>query len=66
MEVRGAGAIKDLSLGLDSPVEDYAIGSTRPLKEIRLPGAAELDKLMTSLQKSVASVRIEGTWASRK
>ena len=28
---------------------------------IRLPGAEELDKLMTSLQKSVASVSIEGT-----
>ena len=46
---------------LAAVVEGYAIGSTRPLKGIRLPGVAELDKLMTSLQKSVASVRIEGT-----
>ncbi|MCG7852578.1 MAG: hypothetical protein MIO92_08655, partial [Methanosarcinaceae archaeon] len=60
-EVRGAGIIKDLNLGLASPLEGYAIGSTRPLKDTHLPGAEELDKLMTSLQKSVASVKIEGT-----
>ena len=61
VEVRGAGAIKDLTLGIASPVEGYAIGSTRPLKGIHLPGVKELDKLMTSLQKNVASVKIEGT-----
>ena len=61
VEVRGAGAIKDLNQGKDSPVEGYAIGSTRPLKGIHLPGVEELDKLMTSLQKGAASVRIEGT-----
>jgi len=63
VEVRGAGVIKDISLGLASPIEGYAIGSTRPLKGMRLPGVEELDKLMSFLQKSVASVKIEGTLA---
>ncbi|MCF7958598.1 MAG: AsmA-like C-terminal region-containing protein [Phycisphaerae bacterium] len=61
VEVRGAATIKDISLGSASPIEGYAIGSTRPLKGINLPGIKELDKLMTSLQKSVASVSIGGT-----
>jgi hypothetical protein len=28
---------------------------------MRLPGARELDKLMTSLQKNAASVKVQGT-----
>jgi hypothetical protein len=61
VEVRGAGSIKDLSLGLESPVDGYAFASNRPLKKMRLPGARELDRLMTSLQKNAASVKVQGT-----
>ncbi|MBN1846374.1 MAG: hypothetical protein JW810_11865, partial [Sedimentisphaerales bacterium] len=61
VEVRGAGSIRDLSRGADSPIEGYAIGTTRPLKELELPGMKQLDKLMRSLQTGSSSVRIAGT-----
>jgi hypothetical protein len=61
IEVRGAGTIGNLSIGTDSTIEGYAVASTRPLKGLHLPGVRELDKLMTSLQTSVTSVKVGGT-----
>jgi len=61
VETRGAGTIKDISMGLSSPIEGYAVASTRPLKGVTLPGIDELDKLMQILQRDVACVKIEGT-----
>jgi hypothetical protein len=61
VEIRGAGQIKDFKRGKASPVEGYAVGSTRVLKNVRLPGISELDRLMASLQSGVASVMVGGT-----
>lgn len=61
VEVRGAGEIKDFTRGGQSAVQGYAVGSTRVLKEVRLPGVKELDRLMASMQTGVASVTIDGT-----
>ncbi len=66
VEVRGAGTVKDLNLGLESPVDGYAFASNRPLKKMRLPGARELDRLTTSLQKNAASVKVQGTLGEPK
>ena len=48
VDIRGAGRIEDWSLGAASPVAGYAVGSTRILKDIQLPGVRELDRLMAS------------------
>lgn len=61
VEIRGAGTIRDVALGPDSPVDGYAVGSTRVLKGVRLPGVRQLDRLMSSLQTGIASVTIRGT-----
>jgi len=61
VEIRGAGQIDDFRLGSTSPIEGYAFGSTRILKGIPLPGVKELDRLMSSLQSGVASVKIAGS-----
>lgn len=61
VEVRGAGQIDDFTQGQQSPVGGYAVGSTRVLKGLRLPGVRELDRLMASMQSGVASVTVEGT-----
>jgi hypothetical protein len=53
-------------LGAQSPIQGYAVGSTRVLKGVRLPGVKELDRLMASLQTGVASVTVEGTLDSAK
>ena len=61
VEIRGAGEIRDFRLGSDSPIAGYAVGSTRVLKGISLPGVRQLDRLMGSFQAGVASVQIGGT-----
>ncbi|UCG55716.1 MAG: hypothetical protein JSU70_12695 [Phycisphaerales bacterium] len=63
VEVWGSGAIMDLSLGEASPIEGYAVASTRPLRDVRLPGVRQLDRLMASLQRGAVSVKIRGTLA---
>ncbi|MBN1360199.1 MAG: hypothetical protein JW993_06385 [Sedimentisphaerales bacterium] len=66
VEIRGAGTINDFGLGAASPVEGYAVGSTRVLKGVQLPGVRQLDRLMSSMQASVASVTIGGTVGQTK
>ncbi len=61
IEVRGTARIADLTLGINSPIEGFVFGTSRPLKDLRLPGIEELDQLMTSLQNSTAVVKISGT-----
>lgn len=66
VEIRGAGQIVDFTLAGQSPVEGYAVGSTRVLRGVRLPGVRELDRLMASMQTGVASVAIDGTLSDTK
>jgi len=61
VEIRGAGRINDVAAGKESPVDGYAVASSRVLKGIKLPGVRDLDRLMASLQTGVASVKVGGT-----
>jgi hypothetical protein len=61
VEIRGAGRLGDVHLGAESPVDGYAVASTRVLKGIELPGVDTLDRLLASFQTGTASARIEGT-----
>lgn len=66
VEVRGTATIGDLGLGAESPLDGYAVGSTRVLKGVKLPGVRQLDRLMSSLQNGMASVTIGGTLGQTK
>ncbi|MEN6577818.1 MAG: hypothetical protein ABFD90_15850 [Phycisphaerales bacterium] len=61
VEIRGAGRIQDIREGSQSPIEGFAVGSTRVLKGIRLPGVNALDQLLATFQAGAASVKIAGT-----
>jgi hypothetical protein len=61
VEIRGAGKIADVNRGAESPVDGYAVASTRVLKGIELPGVKDLDRLLASFQSGTASVKIGGT-----
>lgn len=61
VEIRGAGRIRDVILGSESPIEGYAVASTRVLKGIELPGVDSLDRLLATFQTGAASVKIGGT-----
>ena len=60
VEIRGAGAIKNINLGSRSPIDGYAVASTRILKGVKLPGISALDRLMDVFQTGAASVKIAG------
>ncbi len=61
VEIRGAGQIDNLNRGVESPVSGFAVGSTRVLKGINLPGIRSLDRLLATFQSGAASVNIGGT-----
>lgn len=61
IEIRGAGQIRDIRAGDVSPVEGYAVASTRVLKGVSLPGVESLDRLMASMETGASAVRIGGT-----
>lgn len=61
IEIRGAGQVKDVDMGSDSPIDGFAVASTRILKGINLPGIKELDRLMATFQAGAASVKVGGT-----
>jgi len=61
VEIRGAGRIGDIFAGSQSAVEGFAVGSTRILKGIRLPGVRSLDRVLATFQAGAASVKIAGT-----
>jgi hypothetical protein len=60
VEIRGAGRIENVNLGTESPVQGYAVASTRILKGIKLPGIRSLDHLLNALGPSAGSVKIGG------
>lgn len=61
VEIRGAGEIDNINRGAESAVSGFAVGSTRVLKGINLPGVSSLDRLLATFQSGAASVKIEGT-----
>lgn len=61
VEILGTGHIVDFQQGQNSPVEGVVMASTRPLKEIGLPGVDVLDKFFTAAQKDMAAVKVDGT-----
>jgi hypothetical protein len=61
VEIRGAGGIADVRLGAASPVDGFAVASTRVLKGIPLPGVNALDRMLATFQTGASSVKIGGT-----
>jgi hypothetical protein len=61
IEVRGAGAIDNINRRSESPVSGFAVGSTRVLRGIKLPGVRSLDRLLATFESGAASVSIGGT-----
>lgn len=60
-EIRGAGEIHDITMGKNSPVSGFLTGSMQPLRDSKIPGMKELDRMIKGLQAGLAAVRIEGT-----
>jgi hypothetical protein len=54
-------AVVDLFKGTSSSIEGTAAGSIRPLRELKLPFMADVDKIVQVLSGSIATVNIQGT-----
>ena len=66
IEVRGVGQLADLSLGGDSGVNGYVLGSVRPFKDLKLPFIVDLDKVLNVIQQGSNPARITGTLKNAK
>src|SRR5258706_915867 len=63
VELRASGRALDIFRGGDSPIEGYAVGSARPLRELKLPFFKEADDILNALQKSVTTFHVTGLLA---
>ncbi len=61
IEIRAVGSISDIWDLPDSPLSGVAVGSARPLSNIKLPFMADVDQVLGVLQSNVTTVRVEGT-----
>lgn len=61
LDMRATGQVQDVFRAPGSSISGYAIGSARPLRDIRLPFMAELDDIIGAIQTNVTTFRIEGT-----
>ncbi|HDS84222.1 MAG TPA: hypothetical protein ENN97_03385 [Phycisphaerales bacterium] len=61
VDIRGAGEIEDITQGKASPISGFVTGSLRPLRDTRIPGRRELDRLISGLQTGLATIKVEGT-----
>ncbi|MEX2217934.1 MAG: hypothetical protein WD749_04170, partial [Phycisphaerales bacterium] len=52
---------ENIWLGKDSPVHGVAAAAARPLRDLRLPFGAELDRILQGLQANTVSVSVGGT-----
>ncbi len=67
---RGVDIFASLRLGEvmalgDSPLDGYAGGRVRPLRDLGIPFAATIDRMLTSAQADAVTVRIGGTLQDR-
>jgi hypothetical protein len=60
-EIRASGAVRDFRAGPEAKLNIGAIGSARPLSQIKIPGFASVDKMFAALQANLTTVQIEGT-----
>jgi hypothetical protein len=60
LQIRSAGTVEDLFLK-QRPISGYAIGTVRPLRDIKLPYMAQVDDIFAALQSDVTTFRIGGT-----
>jgi hypothetical protein len=61
VEVRGVGTIRNVFALPNSPLHAVLVGTSRPLRDLRLPLFAEMDSILTALQSSATTVEVSGT-----
>lgn len=55
------GRIEDVWQGKQAPINILAVGTLRPLKDVKLPGAGEIDRLLKGFQSTLTTLRATGT-----
>jgi hypothetical protein len=62
-EIRAIADIDSVWTMPDSPIDGIAVGTARPLRDVRLPflSSYDLDAILTALQTDLTTVRIAGT-----
>lgn len=61
VEARATGTVFDIWNMPDSKLIADVVGSVRPLRDLKLPFIADVDKLLTALQGTLATIHVEGT-----
>jgi hypothetical protein len=60
VEAHGTGRVEDVWKGGEAQISGYVIGSIRPLKDLKLPFAADFDQVLSVVQRGVTTVHVAG------
>jgi hypothetical protein len=60
VEVRANLTVNDVWKVKKAPIFGFAVGTARPLKEIKLPWLADADQIFNVLQRDLTTVRVSG------
>ena len=60
-EIRAVAQIDRVWLLPNSPITGTAVGTARPLRDVRLPFFADLDQVLSAVQRNLTTVAIDGT-----
>jgi hypothetical protein len=63
-DIAGSLRVDNVWLGGESPISGVAAGSVRPLRDLDIP-LLDIDRMLSTLQTSAASVEVGGTLAER-
>ena len=61
IDVYLSGRVEDVWQGKQAPINILAVGTLRPLKNVKLPGASEIDRLFKGFQSTLTTLRATGT-----
>lgn len=59
--LRMQAQLKNIFDGANSPISGFAVGTARPLSQLKLPFFAQVDDIVSALQHAVTTFRLAGT-----
>jgi hypothetical protein len=61
VDAQGNGTIIDLWKGPNAGLDGYVVGTARPFRDLKLPFAADVDKVLAAASRNATPVRVVGT-----
>ncbi len=65
-DVRASGVVRDIWKGPKAPIDGYAVGAGRPLRQLDIPVVKDIEKALASIQTALTPIKISGVLGAPK